>query len=385
MDMTVILLVCLVLACLPLMMAGFFRVFTLPGKLRVVKQDVSRMTRDLSPGTQAESGISPSALSTQIEALADRYFSRFTLFLPALLLTFFYVAGFALCDAYLAVHFHKPPIDFGEFPREFVDAARPALYTFVGVYLFNLGAMVRRLYLADVNEQVFWGGVNRLLLSMGLSLVVMKAGLEKFEGFVYFSIGFIANIFLEWVLENTLKVLNMNKPKQDDLPLQMVRGIDIWKEYRLEEESIDNVQNLATADVLELAVRTHYGVRTLIDWIDQALILTRLTTDQVKILASQAMALSAIELATAAPENNKGDQTFSNALADKLKVDPVLMAATLNRLFEDEQVRSLWALWQSGMDAPAQVTVRFPLQAPPAVSKPDPDQGLGGTPKPPQP
>jgi hypothetical protein len=220
---------------------------------------------------------------------------------------------------------------------------------------------------------------------MGLSLVVMKAGLEKFEGFVYFSIGFIANIFLEWVLENTLKVLNMNKPKQDDLPLQMVRGIDIWKEYRLEEESIDNVQNLATADVLELAVRTHYGVRTLIDWIDQALILTRLTTDQVKILASQAMALSAIELATAAPENNKGDQTFSNALADKLKVDPVLMAATLNRLFEDEQVRSLWALWQSGTDAPAQVTVRFPLQAPPAVSKPDPDQGLGGTPKPPQP
>src|SRR5690242_16031486 len=31
-----------------------------------------------------------------------------------------------------------------------------------------------------------------------------------------------------------------------------------------------------------------------------------------------------------------------------LKIDPVLMGATMDRLFEDEYVQTLWNLWQSG-------------------------------------
>ncbi|HEY6348601.1 MAG TPA: hypothetical protein VI636_04245 [Candidatus Angelobacter sp.] len=223
----------------------------------------------------------------------------------------------------------------------------PLLYAFIGVFLFNLGTMVRRLYLADINAQVFWGAVNRVLLSMGLALVVMKSGnLQNWGPAFYFSIGFLANIVLDWLLENALKLLNVRKQKQDDLPLQMVRGINYWKEYRLQEEAIEDTQNLSTADVLDLAVRTHYNARTLIDWIDQAIVLSRLTSDQVTILTEQAMGISAIELAMAAPTKNKGDKTFANALADKLKVDRVLMAATLDRLAEDHYVHTLWALWQ---------------------------------------
>src|SRR5262249_40262017 len=113
-----------------------------------------------------------------------------------------------------------------------------------------------------------------------------------------------------------------------------------------------NVQNLATANVIELAVKTHYSFRTLIDWIDQAIMLSRLTNDQAKALTSQAMAISAVELAAAAPENNNGDKTFATALANQLKVDPVLVAATLDRLYEDEFVRDLWQMWQSGKETP---------------------------------
>jgi hypothetical protein len=55
-----------------------------------------------------------------------------------------------------------------------------------------------------------------------------------------------------------------------------VSGINLWIEYRLAEEGIENVQNLATADPITLAIHTHYNVRTLVDWIDQALLLHRL-------------------------------------------------------------------------------------------------------------
>jgi len=40
-----------------------------------------------------------------------------------------------------------------------------------------------------------------------------------------------------------------------------------------QEEGIENVENLASADVVALAVRTHYNLRTLVDWIDKAILL----------------------------------------------------------------------------------------------------------------
>jgi len=276
-----------------------------------------------------------------------------------------------------------PGSDSWFFPKAFVIAARPALYAFIGVYLFNLGSIVRRIYLADLNEQVFWGAINRLWLSMGLALVVMKSGLlaniPSSESSVYFAIGFLANIFLDWVLGNALKLLSLNKPKSEDLPLQMVKGINIWKEYRLEEEGIENVQNLATADVTELTIRTHYNFRTLIDWIDQAILLTRLTSDQVKVFAAQATAISAIELASASPKAT-GDSKVANALATKLSIDPDLMAATMDRLYEDEYVQDLWNLWQSGKEGgippdggnQGGQTVRVPVSMPSRPPNPGP-------------
>lgn len=362
--MFIIFTVSLLLAILPIVIAFFFKVVTLPRKLMVIQQDVSKLT-GTGDGNLPAVPTSPRHkfyTGADIKGLADRYFATSTLTIPSVLLTALYVAGFLLCVSYLRFHYVDNSTTWF-FPPRFVDAVLPILYAFIGVYLFNLGTMVRRLYLADINEQVFWGAVNRLLLSLGLALVIMKSGVGE-QPWLYFSIGFLANIILDWVLEKTLKLLDIGQPKQVDLPLQMVRGITIWKEYRLEEESIENVQNLATADVVDLAVRTHYNARTLIDWIDQAIVLARLTDDQVKAMTSQAMALSAIELAQAAPENNNGDRTFSDGLASQLKVDPVLMAATLDRLYEDEYVRNLWDLWQSGKESATSGRVRIPLPTP---------------------
>src|SRR5262249_51739364 len=217
MDMTLILVVSFVLACLPLLMAGFFRAFSLPRKLLVVRGELETLAPSSSPVGPPAAMASP-----RIDALAQTYFSKSRLLLPSVLLTFFYLSGFALCDSYLSLRYSEHAIRL--FPINLASTARPLLFTFMGVYIFNIGTIVRRLYLADINEQVFWGALNRLLLSMGLALVIVRLGLDKTEGLVYFSIGFLANIVLDWVLEQTLKMLNINKPKQTDLPLQMVRG-----------------------------------------------------------------------------------------------------------------------------------------------------------------
>lgn len=345
MQMFVIWSIAIILACLPLLMAAFFLAFTLPRKLVAVKQDLSKLTSYKTADQSMKSNI---ATESDIDELAKQFFGKLTLSVPALLLTLFYLALFALCNTYLSLKFNNG-VSPWFFPEKFVTFSRPILYSFVGVYLFTLGTIVRRIYLADLNEQVFWGAINRLWLSLGLSLVVLKTSLVSDSEVTFFAIGFLANIFLEWVLSLAMKSLNVGKPKSEDLPLQMVKGINIWKEYRLEEEGIENVQNLATADVTELTVRTHYNFRTLLDWIDQAILLARLNSDQVKTLASQATAVSAIEFAAASPKATNSD-VVATALANKLSVEPSLMGAMMNALYEDAYVQDLWYLWQVGKE-----------------------------------
>jgi len=366
MHMIVIWTISFVLACLPLLMAIFFFAITLPRKVIAVKQDLNKLRSYPSGQSTGPSTASSKIVSElDIDALVAQFYSKWTLSIPAFRLTLFYGAAFVLGDAYINQHFNAGNSWF--FPKKLIDIAGPILYTFTGVYLFNLGNLIRRIYLGDLNEQVFWGAINRLWLSLGLGLVVRYAGFPaNAEPGVFFTIGFIANVFLNWLLDKTLKLLNINQPKTEDLPLQMVKGINIWKEYRLEEEGIENVQNLATSDVTELTVRTHYNFRTLIDWIDQALLLTRLTNDQAKILTAQATAISAIELAAEAPKAT-GNAAFATALATKLNVDPTLIAATLNRLYEDQYVQDLWNLWQSGKEGGT-----LPTAAPPPPPPPPP-------------
>jgi hypothetical protein len=370
--MAIIYFVSFLMAILPMLMAAFFLLLVVPRKLVSVQLELQTLrTGDITGDTRRETSAGPARVTTissiagdgapakgevfigdvqDIDVLMAKYFSTATLIVPGLILTLFYLAGFLLCDAYVSLVFggsSTSPL----FVNSFVLGSRPELFAFLGVYLFNLGTMTRRVYLADMNEQVFWGAINRLLLSMGLAVVLsrwkLSNGLE--QSTLFFSVGFLANIVLVYLLEKTLQLMNWSKPKRDDFALQMVRGINIWKEYRLEEEGIENVQNLATADLLDLAVRTHYSVRTLIDWIDQAVVLSRFSIDQIKKLSENAVAVSAIDLAAMSPEH-RGNRDLSDELASVLGISKELMANTLNSLFEDRYVQELWRKWQSGND-----------------------------------
>jgi hypothetical protein len=242
-----------------------------------------------------------------------------------------------------------------------VENIRPVVFAFVGVYLFNLGSMVRRLYLADLTEHVFWGGTNRLLLSIAAAIVFATSfefghsntssvtgsalGFAKSDA-TFFAIGFLANAFLQAVLQAGLRLGKVTRSKSEDMPLQLVRGINIWKEYRLEEEGIEDVQNLATADVIDLAVKTHYGLRTLIDWIDQSLLITRLGREKTDLLWKSGVPVSAIDIAWQSPENS-GSPDSANALAKKLEIEPLFMSNLMNSLCQDTYLQTLWTLWQT--------------------------------------
>ena len=130
----------------------------------------------------------------------------------------------------------------------------------------------------------------------------------------------------------------------------MVDGITLWDEYRLEEEGIENVQNLATADLITLALKTHFNFRTLLDWVDQAVLIDRMDSKAIT-LREKGLISGAIDMAWASPSNANGDMTIANLIGETVDVEPTFVALLMDSLYEDRYVRMLWTLWQSQLEA----------------------------------
>jgi hypothetical protein len=61
-----------------------------------------------------------------------------------------------------------------------------------------------------------------------------------------------------------------------DYPLNQIEGLNIWYEARLLEEGIEDMQNLTTANLVDVILHTRVPVSRVVDWVDQAHLYMRL-------------------------------------------------------------------------------------------------------------
>lgn len=59
-------------------------------------------------------------------------------------------------------------------------------------------------------------------------------------------------------------------------PLADLDGMSVWYETRLLEEGVEDLQNLATANLVDVILHTRVPVGRLVDWVDQAILLLHL-------------------------------------------------------------------------------------------------------------
>jgi predicted RecB family nuclease len=86
---------------------------------------------------------------------------------------------------------------------------------------------------------------------------------------LFFFVGMFPESGLHFI-RKTFKSRLGDKENSMEVRLSTIDGLSIFNQFRLQEEGIDTVQNLATADPIELAIKTRFTFQTIQDWIAQA-------------------------------------------------------------------------------------------------------------------
>jgi hypothetical protein len=110
---------------------------------------------------------------------------------------------------------------------------------------------------------------------------------------------------------------------QPEMALNCLDGLTVWHEARLEEEDIENVPNMATADIVSLLISTRFPADRIVDWVDEAILLTYLGSSQVskseqnsarQLLASHGIRTASALLANSSSTADRGQLAAFNEI-----------------------------------------------------------------------
>ncbi|MEO6563814.1 MAG: hypothetical protein ABIN99_12350 [Nitrosospira sp.] len=204
-------------------------------------------------------------------------------------------------------------------------------FGFLGAYIYFIGSVVRAYFTLDLTSHTFVDGAIRMIVASILALVLSFVFDFAFPGdsepaaapvaapindaaepsfaaeappanksskgsadetgstipaslsllpVVSFFFGFYpkrAALAIERVVLKVMRDLPGDSYRA--LPLSMLAGMSYAHELRLEREGFDNIENLSSADAVDLAVRTCFSYNQLKQWIDQAWLAAHLRED----------------------------------------------------------------------------------------------------------
>lgn len=171
-------------------------------------------------------------------------------------------------------------------------------YAFFGAYIYSFQLIFWRFMSYDLTPSVYIFTATRFVTSFFTSAVVI-VGLGTFltsarpaspdtnTAMVYivaWFVGFFPEQGLNWLMAVTQRVLRNRGGISKEKPLSEIEGLSIWHQGRLKQEGIENAQNLAMADIVSLVTSTPFTVRQIIDWIDQAILLSYANINQYSLL-----------------------------------------------------------------------------------------------------
>jgi hypothetical protein len=173
-----------------------------------------------------------------------------------------------------------------------MGGSHPVVFGFLGAFFWALGTLFNRYVRGDLKATVFTHITIRIWSVIILTLVISAV----WPGYSQFWIpnggkssppqellaaSFIFGIFPDAGLDLVKKIIKgtVRFKGTSEIPLNEIQGLSLWDQGRLEEEGIQNVQNLAMADVVGLIVNTRLSVMSILNWVDQAILIIHSPTN----------------------------------------------------------------------------------------------------------
>jgi hypothetical protein len=148
-------------------------------------------------------------------------------------------------------------------------------FAFLGAYAFIVQSLIRRFFQSDLRPSAYAGVVLRIIVVL-VTMVALHQLLGDVtsistEAAVAFVVGFFPVIAFQALQRAAAATLRVFVPQlTPDYPLNQLDGLNVWYEARLVEEGIEDMQNLATANLVDVILHTRVPVGRLVDWVDQA-------------------------------------------------------------------------------------------------------------------
>lgn len=167
-------------------------------------------------------------------------------------------------------------------------------FGFLGAYFFILQMLVRRYFQSDLKTDAYINATIRIIIVTLLVWVVVQ-GLfsvsspdmgtrdEQTHSILRSAIpymptlAFVIGVFpvLGWQIIQAIVSLAFKRivlVLKEQYPLSELDGLNIWYESRFLEEGIEDMQNLATANLVDVMLNTRIPINRLVDWVDQSLL-----------------------------------------------------------------------------------------------------------------
>jgi nitrate reductase NapE component len=197
-------------------------------------------------------------------------------------------------------------------PSTFWDVLK---FGFLGAYVFIVQMLLRRFFGSDLRPSAYTSALLRIIVVLvsGAALYQLleiwltgSGEARRWEAAVMFTIGFFPLVASQVLLRAAAAPLRFAMPSlKSDYPLSQLDGLNIWYEARLMEENIEDIQNLTTANLVDVILHTRAPVGRLVDWVDQAHLFLHL--DRVEHGVKEARRARQPTPGTADPDAGKAD------------------------------------------------------------------------------